>query len=119
MVMSTKGMLEAQIGNLKLMSDQVKDNLKKYVQDTNEPLEDRWKLFVDSDLGDDDKFIEDFDGLDFDDVVAIRDYDKYESVNLTRLVNDRLEDEGYEPERIIRIKESILKKFIKSYRVDW
>jgi hypothetical protein len=122
MVMTTKGLLEVQIGNLKLMEQQLKEKLKEYVNNISEPLEDRWKLFVEAKLGDHKSYYAEFAGIDSDDYYDKYYIEKYQTVFVTELFehDQELDKPNLDtPEKVTQFKEDVLKKFIYSFRYDW
>jgi hypothetical protein len=93
--------------------------LKKWVVDKTVPLSERWEVFVMSDLGERAPFMEEFDDLDMDDLARIRDFNKFEVVDLTDINSFLKGKHGFNSKRIARIQEQILEKFIQSFEFDW
>lgn len=120
--------------------EELTKKVKKYCQNKEYPLNDRWKLFIESDLGKHENWIIDFDIIEIE---LIRDFNKYEVVKSIDLIyyyfdyiSDKLYDEleitdnygtdGYNNfikthinPKVDIFKEEILAKFIKSFTYDW
>lgn len=91
--------------------ENIKSDLKKFVVDKSYPLNERWNLFIESDLGDDDVFIPFFKSFDID---HCRDFNRYELISVEEIL-ENLETEEEEN----NFKEEILQMFIKSFIFDW
>lgn len=114
--------------------------VKAYVRDKKNPLEDRWKLFCDSDLGDHQTYIISWDYGKIEKLYDSDYFSKYETIFIEDHLIDILWDlftdkhgseecwsnkeelkkleEQFEIE-ISPFKEEVLSKFIKSYTFDW
>ncbi len=96
-------------------------SLKDWVKDKNISLEERWEVFIKSDLGTKSKFIERFIGIDSDD------YDqegpiylsKYEYISVEKLLDLAIEAEVIFENDIILFKEDVLNRFIAGFKFDW
>lgn len=91
--------------------ENIKSDLKKFVADKSYPLNERWNLFIESDLGNNDIFIPSFKSFDID---HYGDFNKYELVSVEKIL-ENLETEEEEN----NFKEEILQMFIKSFIFDW
>jgi hypothetical protein len=80
-------------------------------------LEDRWSLFVDSDMGNDEIYIEEFGPMN-DDFYMICEINRNETVIPANLL-DWYETKKFSKDEIKEIKEAILEKFCKSFVYDW
>lgn len=111
----------------KLLNDKAKvtKELREYVKDKNIPLDQRWDLFIYSELGTHHKYIIHPDGLDEDKYFDTIDFDRGTII----IVEDFLENikildvEDPEEDKILEdevvFKEWCLDKFIKSFTFDW
>ena len=88
------------------------EGLKVWVKDKSVPLEERWDVFLDSELGEISTYYEDYDGVDTDDLLA--DHDKYQVIRVEHIL-ERIEDD----EDAIRFKEDVLDKFSAGFEYDW
>lgn len=107
---------------------ETKKELEIFVKNKNFPLEDRWKLFIESGLGEHKTWYQDFESYDINDFLAERERYKHIDVeNIIDHINDRKldyedDDENnvdYYDELIYNLKEEILQKFIKSFEYGW
>ena len=120
--------------------EELTKRVKEYCQNKEFPLDKRWKLFIESDLGEHNGWIQNFETIDIEN---LKDFNKYEFISVESLVelyNDYVEDDLYEemelksdyntPEydmfiklcvdpKVNVFKEEILQKFIKSFEYDW
>ena len=112
--------MEEKIKKFKELQDSLKGELRLWVVDKSIPLEERWKVFIDSKLGDYKSFIERFNcvvGEEYIDTLET----KYSTEDVEQIL-EWAEDEdenSYTPEDIIEFKENVLKKFIYSFQFDW
>ena len=108
--------VQERLALLKRATEGIKIEVKEYCQDTSKPLEDRWDLFINSELGDEERFYEDF-GCSIGRDAVEQCEDKY---SLQR-VEDVLESNEYEDDNpeVSIYKEAVLAKFIKSWQYDW
>lgn len=90
----------------------IKSDLKKFVIDKSYPLNERWDLFIESDLGDIDSYVPDFNFFDI--TQYGRDFNRYELVSVERISQNLDTDEEENS-----FKEEILQMFIKSFIFDW
>jgi hypothetical protein len=98
---------------LKLKKD-LTSELKKWVKDKSIPLEERWDVFVDSELWENDCYIIHSDVLDLDRCYS--NMDRHETINVEWI----LEYFSDEPkEKLDKFKEEILENFIYSFTYDW
>ena len=66
--------------------ENIKSDLKKFVADKSYPLNERWNLFIESDLGDDDTSIPSFKSFDiYQDYY--RDLNRYELISVEGINN--------------------------------
>ena len=102
------------------LRDNAKKTLKEYVQNKDNPLEDRCHLFSTCDLPDDEDFIVHFESFD----LPLDDYRRYEVIDLVyqiEYLEECLIDQYIKISRedIDNLKEEIFSKFIKSFQLDW
>lgn len=109
------------------MKKDVTDKLKVYVQDTGFPLDERWKTFIESDLGEESNFIVHFKSIDEDKFSYYDDLyiERYQTVYLCDVI-ERFEDAldngktcNFSRNQVNEIKEEVLRKLIKSFVFDW
>jgi predicted house-cleaning noncanonical NTP pyrophosphatase (MazG superfamily) len=106
--------LQEKINLLNQQREILKEEVKEYVQDKSNSLEDRWKLFVSSRLGDHDEYNYHFTSLDDDDFHS--DLERH----LVLDVEDVIEHFHDSPEEDINnFKEEAMKDFIFSWELDW
>lgn len=111
-----------ELNRLEKLTNEVTDKVKAYVQDISIPLDNRWELFIKSDLGEEIRFVEDFGPLG--NVYEYYDFffDRNQTVDLASFIAN-IEEGVYSikitKEEINIIKEEILGKFIKSFIYDW
>lgn len=130
-------------GELFIFNKQKKEltrKVKLFCQNKEYPLDDRWNLFINSDLGNHKNYIQDFAIIDLE---YLRDFNKYELVKSDDLIDmyfDYLSDDLYDNlnmtcnygtdeyqsfiethvnPKVDAFKEEILKLFIKSFTYDW
>ncbi len=88
--------------------------LQAYVVNKDIPLEERWDLFIGSDLGVHKSFYQDFIHAKARDVSG----ERYSNTDVDEIL-EFMEDDNYSEKQINEFKEDALKKFIKSYNYDW
>lgn len=120
--------------------NQAKDNLynevKKYCQNKEIPLDDRWDIFCGADLGDHFSWITRYSPI-VDEYIEEGYLNRYETIYIDDIlewyeekVYEILEEElGEEPaqeqvevymrEPLVEFKEDTMQKFIKSFNFDW
>lgn len=101
--------------------DELTEKLKIWVKDKSIPLDERWDLFIKSDLGEHSRYVERFNCKLGDHFVENLE-NKYETNNVSEILdfaNYDPEDDSYSEEDIIEFKENVLDKFIKSFEFDW
>jgi len=99
-----------------------KAEFKEWVKDKSIPLDERWKLFIDSKLGDRKGYYQSFKNFNSNDY-----YDKfYWDRHMTIEVDDMYErgcEDNFEyfgsPEKANEFREDVLNKFIYSFNNDW
>lgn len=120
--------------------EELTQKVKEFCQNKEHPIESRWKLFIESNLGEHENYYIDFETIELE---YLRDFNKYEFVRCVDLIDmykdhssDQLYDEleltcNYgtdEYEYFIKIevnpkvdifKEEILQLFVKSFTYDW
>jgi hypothetical protein len=118
----------------KIEKERLKNEVKLVCQEEFTPINERWALFVASELGDHKDYVEHFDTLD--NIYGVGKWswqdnfykDRYSVVNMVQLVEDLEEGVGEEPEegkifadseQITQLKKEILDKFILSFINDW
>ena len=93
----------------------MKKELIKFCKDKSIPLQERWELFIKSDLGDISQWASDCkvirDIVDEDDLT----YEKYS----THLYKDIIDEWAADDKRKIEVQEYALKKFEKGFTYDW
>lgn len=94
--------------------ENIKSDLKKFVVDKSYPLNERWNLFIESDLGDNDVFMSSFESFDINSYYY-RNFNRYELISVKKM----LETLKLEEEEENNFKEEILQMFIKSFIFDW
>jgi hypothetical protein len=93
--------------------------MKLWVVDKTVPLDERWNLFLESQLGDDKSYIERFDCKVGDNMVDDME-NKYAKFDIkTSWDYGVFDDYEYSEEEMIEYKENVLKSFIKSFQNDW
>ena len=93
--------------------ESIKSDLKKFVVDKSYPLNERWDLFIESDLGDDDKYMPYTNFFDITHKYQSN-FKKYE-LAFVEGISKNLDTE----EKENSFKEEILQMFIKSFIFDW
>lgn len=110
------------------------EQVKKYCQDTSKDLDDRWKIFIDSDMGDHIGSIQRFKSIDMD--LYFDNWYKYEVISIDSIIEwftdyswedienenpDKSEDEilNIIDSKLAPFKEEVLRAFIKSFTFDW
>ena len=110
--------MKEQIEELEKLKLKITANLKEYVKDKSIPLDERWNLFFESNLGSHSNYIENFVNLDSNDLANSRDYNRHETVDLQDLREYGVEsiesDKEYD-----EFREDVLNKFIQSFEWDW
>lgn len=120
--------------------EELTKKVKEYCQNKEFPLDKRWSLFIDNDLGEHNSWIQDFETIKIEKLANFNRYELILSNNLVELYFDYISDELYneleltcnyetnEYEHFIKtevnskvdvFKEEILQLFIKSFEYDW
>ncbi len=110
--------MKEKIQQLKDLKQELTLELKEWVKDKTIPLDERWDLFFQSDLGDHRTWIEDFKNLDSDNIAKNRDVNRHETIYLDTI------EEWYiksieDSEKYDEFREDVLSKFIQSFEWDW
>lgn len=106
-----------------LLTQDLTQKVKKFVRDKNIPLDDRWDIFVFSQLGESDNYIVRLNSYDMDDYLEYK--QRHETIDLTDFVEEYLyerlddDDEEINSEIVNAVKEEILDLFIKEFKFDW
>lgn len=112
--------MQKQIEEFLDVKKQLAEQLKVWVKDKSIPLDQRWELFVKSELGEKSNWIERFEGIDSDLYYDEFYIHKYQTTTVDYLYecaceNDILvTDEDKEA-----FKEDVLDQFIFSFKFDW
>ena len=98
--------------------------LKKFVVNKEISLDDRWNLFIESDLGEIDSFYMEPPGIDWNKKSLYDDFhaDKYSTVLATDMletINDEAEEFNWNDNKQKEFKEFFLKEFTKGFIHDW
>jgi hypothetical protein len=123
---TTPAELKAKIKEYNKQKEVLRTEIKRYVQDKSFPLEERWKLFIESELGTESSWTVHFSVLDGKDVSYYDDFyiEKYQTTTVKDLV-DMIGDKEPEDNMFLTdgelnsLKEDILKQFIWSWKEDW
>ena len=96
--------------------------LKRLVKDESIPLEDRWDEFINSELGEEDRFLLSLDCYDLDSFYA--DCERYATYDVEDIIDYIIDNEeeldNVEYNNLLtEIKEEILDQFICSFVYDW
>lgn len=94
--------------------EELTQKVKKYCQNKEFPINERWDLFINSNLGKHDKWYIDLESINLDDFYCEK--DKYQEFTVDDLL---FWIEKHEYENINEIKEEILQLFIKSFTYNW
>ena len=96
--------------------------MKEIVTDQSIPLDERWELFISSDVGLKDSCYHEPDGINWDKMFLFDDFSisKYETVTAKSFV-DQCEDKIKDGKEIdlTEVKKYFLKHFVKSFKNDW
>ena len=122
-----KDLLLGRIKEFKETQSELKDLVKHYVQNKDFPLDERWEVFAESDLGDHDSYYIRFESIDLMDIC---DRNRYETIDVIYQVDNLIETYEYyldkdeyeldfNLEEINALKEEVLEKFVKSFECDW
>ena len=116
----------------KLEKEKLTQEVKAVCQDTSIPLDERWEIFKQSELGDIQSWVMTFAALDDMYESGECDYydafgkDRYAYVDMIEVVEEHIEgwdqyEESTPPtqEQIDALKEEILEKFVKGFHNDW
>ena len=110
--------MKEKIEQLDKLKQQLTSELREWVKDKSIPLDERWDVFFASGLGVHSGSLENFVNLTDDDLANVRDFNRYEIVDLDYVReygSITLEsDEAYD-----EFREDVLSKFIKSFEWDW
>jgi len=101
----------------------LKKEVKGYVKDKKIPLEERWNVFILSELGDHSSYYEEPKGINWNKYTLYDDFhtDKYAVLKVDDMLETAIENDiikqGSKEE--IDFKEYFLSKFIYSFENDW
>jgi len=115
--------MEDKINEFRRLENEIKEEVKTFVQDKSKPLEERWHIFCLADMGEMKTWYEDFKALtkilgravSYYDDFGIERYETFEVATFfeRRVIQDATEELQNE------LKEEILDKFIYSFEFDW
>ena len=94
--------------------EELTKKVEEYCQNKEYPLDKRWDLFIESDLGKHESWCIDLNSVDLDNFYAEK--DRYQFFNVDDLIF-WFDDHAYT--NIDEIKEELLQMFIKSFEYDW
>ena len=106
--------LQEKINLLNQQREILKREVKEYVQDKSNSLEDRWNLFISSGLGSQDGYYYNFKSLDQEDFHS--DLERHLVLDVTDVI-EHFHDSP--DEDISNFKEEAMKDFIFSWELDW
>lgn len=100
------------------------NRFKAWVTDKSVPLEERWELFIKSDLGDISTYYENPPGIDWNKHTLYDDfyYDKYatcKAKDILERVQEEEEKFSWDENKEVEFKEFFLNKFLKGFINDW
>jgi coenzyme F420-reducing hydrogenase alpha subunit len=98
------------------------EELKKWVVNKSIPLEERWELFIKSELGDHETSYWDFNTFDNEKFHDGEYRQKYQTLIPEDVINwatSKFNKINATEEQINNFKEEVLKNFIKSWEFDW
>lgn len=94
--------------------EELTKKVKEYCQNKEFPLDKRWDLFINSNLGEHDSSYIDLKSYNMDDFLAYRDRHEYIEVDwIIEFISDNPDD------FIDSVKEELLQTFIKSFTYYW
>jgi len=105
-----------------LLEIELKAELRTIIVDKSIPLEDRWNLFIESELGEHDGYYQEPPGINWNKKTLYDDFncDKYNTLHVDIMLERALEGKMFETlEDEIAFKEYFLENFIKSFQNDW
>jgi hypothetical protein len=100
------------------------EKLKDYCKDRTIPLEERWELFIESDLGEIDNYYHEPDGINWNKYTLYDDFncDKYATIDVKGMLKTckkvLVDDENFTFDEVV-FKEYFLNKFLKGFINDW
>lgn len=100
--------------------ENIKSDLKNFVVDKSYPLNERWDLFIESDLGEHTNYYAEFEGINSDRYYDDFYIEKYETVQVKYLLKRGIEKQILDSDyKINMFKEDVLTQFIKSFEYSW
>lgn len=108
----------SKLKNFELSKNILTIEIKNYVQDTTQPLDERWNIFITSNLGEDESWYLDLQSYDLENFYSDWNISRHRCVDVSDII-DYLTDLEVNSEIINNVKEEILKLFIKSFTYDW
>ena len=96
--------------------EKLTEKLKIYVKDKNIPLEIRWELFVESELGKTDDWVLHLTSVDLDSFYGDSYLNRGQIVNADMILDWVVEEH---PEKEDEVMEELLDQFIYSFIFDW
>jgi len=111
---STCDYLKEELTTFNKQKQDLTQKIKSFCQNKEYPLNDRWNLFIKSDLGEHQSYYMDLKSVDLDKFYD--NYDRYQEFNTSDVIF-WLEENEYT--NLDQAKEEILKSFIKSFQYDW
>lgn len=123
--MTNKENLKNEVVKFKSDQEQLKQKVISFVQDKSISLEDRWEVFVDSDLGDSSRWISAYGPFDGSKDADEFYFNRHQVVDMVDLVNMLIENNAANCgvirtlDEINEIKEGMLQKFEQRFVYDW
>ena len=108
--------LELVIQGYKLLTEDLTKKVKEFVQNKDFPLDERWKIFSNSNLGESENYVINLQSYNLDEFLS--DCYKYETINLIYFVEEYLEEIDEDFKIINAVKEEILELFIKEFKYN-
>ena len=116
--------MKDKIENILKDIEALKLQFKEWCKDKTVPLDERWEVFIKSDLGDIDDFYRNPPGINWNKKTLFDDFytDKRSTLSANDMLNiiiDEPEKFDWDEEKEIEFKESFLQDFCKGFINDW
>ena len=116
--------MEKQITKMLKNIEDLKLQFKEWCKDKTIPVDERWKVFIKSDLGGIDGFYRDPPGIDWDKKTLHDDFytEKRETLSadsMLEMIKDEPDEFDWDDKKEVEFKESFLQDFCKGFINDW
>lgn len=113
--------MREQIAEFKEQEKKIKEDLEAWVKDESIPLEERWQVLIDSELGEHISCVEEPDGINWNKHTLYDDFytDRYVIITMKSIYDIAKRKNLFEENGETEFKQYCINNFIHSFTNDW